>query len=185
MSASAEDWVVEHQRFSELGGRILKVNHAGENGAVHIYKAQAWVARWRAPALVETLMHFKSHEERHRSLFDAELRRRGRPRCRSYLLCAVGGWVLGALTALCGAQAIAATTMAVEQVVLGHLRQQIAQLHAIDPQAVAVIAEIVAEEQDHHDEAAAQLAEGSVWRRLLQPVVAASTELVIWLGMKL
>lgn len=35
---------------TDLGARILKVNHAGENGAVHIYLAQAAVARWTAPS---------------------------------------------------------------------------------------------------------------------------------------
>ncbi|MBV9419480.1 MAG: demethoxyubiquinone hydroxylase family protein, partial [Alphaproteobacteria bacterium] len=31
-----------------LGDRILKVDHAGENGAVCIYRAQIFVCRWRA-----------------------------------------------------------------------------------------------------------------------------------------
>ena len=49
--------------------------------------------------------------------------RRGKPRCRSYHLCGVGGWMLGLITGLLGRQAIAATTVAVENVVLGHLQQ--------------------------------------------------------------
>ncbi|WP_269630053.1 demethoxyubiquinone hydroxylase family protein [Pelomonas sp. BJYL3] len=35
----------------DLGVRILKVNHAGENGAIHIYAAQAFVARLTSPRL--------------------------------------------------------------------------------------------------------------------------------------
>lgn len=34
---------------TELGGRILKVNHVGENGAVHIYAGQILIARVTAP----------------------------------------------------------------------------------------------------------------------------------------
>ena len=68
---------------TDLGARILKVNHAGENGAVHIYAGQILVARLTAPALVAELREFRSHEERHRALFAAELQRRGQPRCRS------------------------------------------------------------------------------------------------------
>lgn len=169
---------------TDLGARILKVNHAGENGAVHIYGAQILAARLTAPTLVAELREFRSHEERHRAIFEAELKRRGRPRCRSYALCALGGFLLGAVTGLLGRAAIAATTVAVERVVLRHLRAQIAQLRAIDPAAVQAIEAIVADEQRHHDELAAQVG-GSRWVRVLEPVVAASTEAVIWLGMKL
>lgn len=130
------------------------------------------------------MREFKSHEERHRAIFQAELLRRGRRRCRSYGLCALGGWVLGFVTGLCGRTAIAATTVAVERVVLRHLQAQIAQLAASDPAAVQAIEAIVADEQRHHDDLAAQVGEGG-WTRLLAPFVAASTETVIWLGMKL
>jgi 3-demethoxyubiquinol 3-hydroxylase len=169
---------------TDLGARILKVNHAGENGAVHIYAGQILVARLTAPALVGELREFRSHEERHRAIFAAELQRRGRPRCRSYALCALGGYVLGFVTGLFGRTAIAATTVAVERVVLGHLKTQIEQLQASDPAAVQAIEAIVADEQQHHDELVAQL-NGGFWISLLEPVVAASTETVIWLGMKL
>lgn len=169
---------------TDLGARILKVNHAGENGAVHIYGAQILAARLTAPTLVAELREFRSHEERHRAIFEAELQRRGRPRCRSYALCALGGFLLGAVTGLLGRAAIAATTVAVERVVLRHLQAQIAQLKDIDPAAVQAIEAIVADEQRHHDELAAQVG-GNRWVRVLEPVVAASTEAVIWLGMKL
>lgn len=168
---------------TDLGSRILKVNHAGENGAVHIYAAQILVARLTAPALVEELRQFRVHEERHRAIFGAELQRRGRPHCRSYALCGLGGYLLGFVTALCGRRAIAATTVAVERVVLRHLQHQITQLRASDRSAVQAIVAIVADEQRHHDELAA-LDRGR-WVRLLEPVVAASTESVIWLGMRL
>lgn len=71
--------------------RYLKVNHAGEHGAICIYTAQIHVARLTAPSMVSELVEFRSHELRHRSIFLAELRRRNRPRCRSYWLCGAGG----------------------------------------------------------------------------------------------
>lgn len=178
------DVLATHLTDTDLGARILKVNHAGENGAVHIYLAQAAVARLTAPGLVEELREFRSHEERHRAIFWAELQRRGRPRCRSYWLCALGGFALGLVTGLLGRAAIAATTVAVERVVLRHLKAQITQLQASDAAAVQAIEAIVDDEQRHHDELAAQ-ARGGLWVRLLEPVVVASTETVIWLGMKL
>jgi len=170
---------------TSLGARILKVNHAGENGAVHIYAGQIFVARLTARSLVAELREFKGHEESHRAIFEAELRRRGRPRCRSYLLCGLGGYVLGFSTALFGRNAIAATTVAVERVVLAHLKLQLKILEGQDEAAVDAITKIVAEEQQHHDCSAAHVAERKIWSKLLTPVVSASTESVIWLGMRL
>lgn len=168
-----------------LGDRILKVNHAGEHGAVHIYAGQIAIARVLAPGLVAELEEFRAHEQRHRSIFAAELQRRRCPRCRSYTLCALGGFVLGALTALLGARAIAATTVAVERVVLRHLDEQLHVLKGQDPEAVTAIQTILSDEQQHHDQAASRLQNPGPALRLLQSLVALSTEAVIWLGMRL
>lgn len=168
-----------------LGDRFLKVNHAGEHGAVHIYAGQIAMARWRAPSMVAALREFKAHEEGHRAIFWAELQRRGRRRCRSYWPCAIGGWMLGLMTGLIGRSAIAATTVAVERVVLTHLEAQIKQLRVIDEAAVAAISAIVAEEREHHDAFAAEMSEPSIWPAVLTPLVAGSTRAVIWLGLKL
>ncbi|WP_349745319.1 demethoxyubiquinone hydroxylase family protein [Roseateles cavernae] len=170
-----------------LAERVLKVNHAGEHGAVNIYAGQRLVARLTARSMLRELAEFQSHERRHRSIFQAELQRRGVRRCRSYHLCGAGGFVLGFVTAIFGRGAIAATTVAVERVVLRHLQHQLRELHAVDEEAVKAISSIVQEEQQHHDSSAAHI-EGQAsrrWVRLLTPVVAASTEAVIWLGMRL
>ena len=168
-----------------LGGRVLKVNHAGENGAISIYAGQILAARVTARSLVSDLAEFKSHEEKHRAIFLAELQRRGLPRCRSYWLCAVGGFTLGVLTGLFGRRAIAATTVAVERVVLGHLKQQLRVLAGKDEAAVEAISKIMAEEEQHHDQSAAHVGVGDLWQKVLTPIVAGSTESVIWLGMHL
>jgi 3-demethoxyubiquinol 3-hydroxylase len=170
---------------SERGNRYLKVNHAGENGAVHIYRGQIAAARWRCPSLVPGLEHFRAHEERHRAIFWAELQSRGQRRCRSYHLCAVGGFVLGFLTGLCGPAAIGATTVAVERVVLAHLKLQLTDVKAEDPGAFATISAIVRDEQSHHDEGLRLVGPSNRWTTILMPIVAASTSGVIWLGMRL
>jgi ubiquinone biosynthesis monooxygenase Coq7 len=168
-----------------LGDRVMKVDHAGEQGAVCIYRGQRWVASLFASPMVPELAQTQAHEERHRAIFAAELRRRGIRRCRSYVLCAVGGTVLGIITALFGRRAIAATTVAVERVVLRHLDQQRATLRVIDPAAVAAIDSIVREEAEHHDEALRALGRPTWPLRQLMLAVSLSTETVIWLGMHL
>lgn len=179
------DAVARHVAPQTLGDRIIKVNHAGERGAICIYTGQIHAARITAPSMVRELVEFRSHEQRHLAIFGAELQRRGRPRCRSHALCGVGGYVLGLLTGLCGAGAIAATTVAVERVVLRHLQQQLVALRDHDASAVAAISAIVDEEQQHHDRSVAHAPVGGAWLKVLAPVVSASTEAVIWLGMRL
>ena len=168
-----------------LGDRVMKVDHAGEHGAICIYRAQIWVARWRAPDLVDELESFLAHEQRHRALFGAELARRGRTRCRSFHLCGLGGFALGTITGLLGRRAIAATTVAIETVVLRHMREQVAVLSDRDPEAAATLRGVIDDEQDHHDASGRHLAPPGMWPRLITPVVEVSTEIVIWLGMRL
>jgi 3-demethoxyubiquinol 3-hydroxylase len=168
-----------------LGDRILRVDHAGEHGATNIYRGQILMARWTAPRMLAELREFRSHEQGHRALFADELHRRGVRRCRSYWLCGLGGYALGVVTGLLGRSAIAATTVAVERVVLRHLQHQLLELRDRDPEAVATISAIVAEEREHHDRSVAHLEANAFWPRLLTPIVAASTESVIRLGMRL
>jgi len=168
-----------------LGGRILKVNHAGENGAVSIYSGQILMARLTAPSLLTELREFRTHEEGHREIFRSELQRRGVRRCRSYLLCGLGGYVLGVVTGMFGRGAIAATTVAVERVVLAHLKRQTEVLEGRDPEARSAVLAIVKEEQEHHDRSRTHAAASPIWLAILAPVVAMSTELVIWAGMRL
>lgn len=171
-------------RYSAEAGRIMKVNHAGEHGAVNIYAGQISVARLRAKALLPKLAEFKAHEERHRAIFGHEIQRRGLARCRSYWMCAVGGYTLGVVSGLLGVQAIATTTVAVERVVLRHLTQQLATLGDKDPDAVTAISAILKDEQQHHDQSAAHLEHPGMLNRTLGSIVSAATELVIWIGMR-
>lgn len=170
---------------TDLGSRILKVDHAGEFGAIAIYIGQIFMARMFARDLVSELVEFRNHERGHRAIFAAELKRRGRPRCRSYALCGMGGFVLGLASGLMGRAAISVTTVAVERVVLRHLREQVIQLRGVDDDAVAAISTIVAEEQMHHDQASTHVPVMRAWHRMLAAVVSAATEWIIWLGMKL
>jgi 3-demethoxyubiquinol 3-hydroxylase len=131
-----------------LGDRVMKVDHAGEHGAVNIYRAQLLACRWRKSDITSELKEVLDHE-----IFAAELTRRVRPRCRSYHLCGLGGFALGLVTGLCGRASIAATTVAVETVVLRHLEAQISTLHSVDSAAVSAIRSIIDDERAHRDRA--------------------------------
>ena len=93
--------------------------------------------------------------------------------------------MLGTLTGLLGRRAIAATTVAIETVVLRHMREQMEILADADARAVETLGGIIVDEQQHHDLSDHWLAPPGFWARLINPVVASSTEAVIWLGMRL
>ena len=161
--------------------RILKVNHAGEYGAIRIYRAQISVARHRYPDLVPFLEETLSHEIQHcRQFVDAMSSRQSRP-CRAMWLWGLGGSMLGVITALMGRNFIFACTKAVEQTVHRHLAAQIAFLASRDVTLRNLIASIQIEECQHLDYAAGQLTPSPV-NQAIEAVVNISTAVVIWLS---
>lgn len=162
--------------------RILKVNHAGEFGAIRIYGAQIWMARRLFPEIVPTLCDMRDDEIKHCRLFrDAMPSRDARP-CRVMAFWSLGGYVLGFLTALGGRNMVWICTEAVESTVHRHLEDQLAFLATRDPQLHGLIASIQEEELAHLREAEKNQTTRGLGHALLLPVVAALTDLMIWLS---
>lgn len=142
--------------------RELRSDHAGETGAVYIYRGIAAVATLRGDQ--ELLGFARRHgesEAEHLRLVEAWLP----PAQRSRLLgpWRLAGWLTGALPALAGRRAVYATIAAVETFVDRHYQQQIDHLGAHPgPEGLrALLLQCQADEQHHRDEAAG-LAGGSV-----------------------
>jgi ubiquinone biosynthesis monooxygenase Coq7 len=72
---------------------VLRVNHAGERGAICIYRGQIAISRWRAPDCVSALTDMLAHEHAHFRTFDLLLRQRGIRHCHALALWALGGLV--------------------------------------------------------------------------------------------
>jgi ubiquinone biosynthesis monooxygenase Coq7 len=162
--------------------RILKVNHAGEYGAIRIYRGQAWVARRIYPDVVAFLEETLAHEVRHCALFREAMPERGARPCRVMSLWGNGGVVLGLLTALLGRQGIWICTAAVESTVHRHLEDQLRFLRNRDESLRSLILSIQEDEISHLHHAEQRIATNAPWARLLNALVAASTEAVIWLS---
>jgi ubiquinone biosynthesis monooxygenase Coq7 len=162
--------------------RIVRVNHAGEYGAIRIYRSQIRVARWLYPDVVPDLGDMLKHEIRHCAVFrDAMPARNSRP-CRIMSLWSVGGSMLGLATALLGRQSIWTCTAAVEAAVHRHLDDQLGFLAGRDQDLHAAIMDIREEELSHLNHAEAQLGLPNVFQRALRGVVSFTTDALIWLS---
>jgi ubiquinone biosynthesis monooxygenase Coq7 len=164
--------------------RIVRVNHAGEYGAIRIYSAQIAVARRLWPDMVPALGQMLADEIDHCAKFYAAMPARGSRPCRIMQLWSLGGSLLGLLTALMGRQAIWICTAAVEETVHRHLDDQLHFLQSRDAGLHAIINSIHEEELAHLHHAEAQLS-GEQKRSLqtvLRSTIAATTETLIWLS---
>ncbi len=129
----------------------LRSDHAGETGAVMIYRGVLAVSR--DPAIRDFAGRHRATEQGHLDLLDAVLP----PADRSRLLpiWRVAGFLTGALPALFGPRAVHVTIDAVETFVDHHYQQQLDRLDAegIQPELRALLARCQAEEVEHRDEA--------------------------------
>ncbi|WP_225771969.1 demethoxyubiquinone hydroxylase family protein [Inquilinus sp. Marseille-Q2685] len=179
VAASPADGISGRHRLTIA--RILRVNHAGEYGAIRIYGAQIAVARRLWPDLVPRLEEMRSDEIRHCRLFRGAMPTRNSRPCRVMQLWSLGGFVLGFATALAGRRTIWICTAAVEAAVHRHLGDQLRFLAGKDDGVGAIIRDINFEEIAHLRTAEAQLGPGHA-RGRLYAVIAAITDLLIWLS---
>jgi ubiquinone biosynthesis monooxygenase Coq7 len=162
--------------------RILKVNHAGEYGAIRIYRAQISIAHRRYPDLVPFLEETLGHEISHCSLFLGAMPARHARPCRAMALWGNGGLVLGFLTGLLGRQGIWICTAAVEATVHRHLEDQLRFLRDRDADLCSLIKSIQREELMHLSYAEERIVVRTLWSRLLGAFVSKSVDAVIWLS---
>ena len=134
---------------------ILRVDHAGEYAAVHLYRAQKAVFEGRSgkDAVAADMGEMQAQEAVHLARFEAQLNaERVRPTLLTpvWRLAALG---LGAGTALLGEKAAHACTEAVESVIEEHYADQISELSDRDPALAAELTHFRDEELAHHDHA--------------------------------
>ena len=168
---------------AETVARMLRVDHAGEFGAVRIYDGQlAVLGRGRAAGAVREM---GAQERRHLGEFAAMLpARRVRPTLLQPLW-SVAGFALGAATALLGERAAMACTVAVEDVIDEHYR---AQAEALGDDEAALRQTILAFRDDelaHRDAALAHGAEETPGYAVLGAAIRAGSRLAIWLSTRI
>ncbi|WP_374764757.1 demethoxyubiquinone hydroxylase family protein [Yunchengibacter salinarum] len=127
---------------------MIRVDHAGEYGAVRIYAGQMAIFgdKHRKSGLIR---HMKAQEDAHLARFNRLIGERGVRPTLLQPFWHVAGFALGAGTALMGEKAAMACTQAVETVIDDHYQEQRDQLAGSDAELEEIIEDFQAEEVEH------------------------------------
>ena len=172
---------------------MIRVDHAGEYGAVRIYEGQLAVlgktssnAGSRAGSHAD--IEYMAEQERvHLQKFN-ELIRANRVRPTVLLpLWHMAGFALGAGTAMLGEKAAHACTVAVEEVIDEHYAEQVAALDLEEDQTELrdTFEAFRLEELEHRETALAHGAEQAPGYEVLKAAVKTGSKLAIWLSKKI
>ena len=160
--------------------RIVRVDHAGEYGAVRIYEGQLAVLGNSNKA--DVIRHMAEQEREHLDKFNELI---GARRVRPTALMPVwhaAGFALGAATALMGERAAMACTAAVEEVIDEHYAKQAAALGNDEAELRETIEKFREDELEHRDTAIAHEAEETPGYEALSAVIKKGSKLAIWLS---
>ncbi|MBC7907711.1 MAG: demethoxyubiquinone hydroxylase family protein [Rhodospirillaceae bacterium] len=164
----------------EVIARILRVDQAGELGAVRIYEGQrAVLGKGRHGPL---LAKMAEQEQHHLDTFSRLIsQRRVRPTALAPLW-HVAGFALGAGTALLGERVAMACTVAVEEAIDEHYANQAKMLGEDEAELKATIETFRAEELEHRDIGLANEAEQAPGYPVLSAAIKTGCRLAIWLS---
>ncbi len=183
LSVKATPRLPGHNASDRNLARMIRVDHAGEYGAVQIYRGQLAVLGHTAAGA--TIQHMEVQEQAHLKAFDALIAEHGVRPTMLAPLWSVAGYALGAVTALMGEKAAMACTAAVEEVIDEHYAAQSAALgsdgeeHAEFRQTIEAFR---ADEVAHRETAIEHGAEDAPGYLVLSGVIKAGCRLAIRLS---
>lgn len=164
----------------QLVQRVLRVDHAGEYGAVRIYEGQlAVLGKGRAGSVIREMAE---KEREHLATFNELLpKRRVRPSALQPVW-HVAGFALGAATAMLGPKAAMACTAAVEEVIDEHYARQVRMLGDDEAELRDLCEQYRQDEVEHGHTALEHGARDAPAYRALTGAVKAGSRAAIWLA---
>lgn len=163
---------------------MVRVDHAGEFGAVQIYRGQHAVFS-RAAGKEQTaslIAEMEEGERHHLETFDRLIaERRVRPTLMAPVW-RVAGFGLGVATALLGERAAHACTEAVEEVIEDHYARQAQEIGPTDPELSGLVKQFREEELQHRDTAIANGARDAPGYSLLSGAIKLGCRAAIYIS---
>jgi len=163
---------------------MIRVDHAGEFGALRIYEGQlAILSRSpRASASTEAIKRMAEQERTHFDALDRLVKDRAVRPTALEPMWHLAGFALGAATALMGEKAAMACTVAVEDVIDEHYSKQIERLGDSDPELKKALVKFHQDECEHREEALEHGASETPGYELLTSAIRLSCRIAISLS---
>ena len=166
---------------------IIRVDHAGERGAIKIYEGQLLALKTfkQDKDLEKQIEEMKEHEKEHYEFFDREIQKRNIHPTKLLPLWDLLGVTLGFSTAMLGKKAAMLCTASVEEVIDGHYKNQTYKLESDEEDLKNKINKFRDDELNHKDIAYEMGATKKGLYGLLDKVIKTSSRIAIKISEKI
>lgn len=166
---------------------IIRVDHAGERGAIKIYEGQLLALKTfkQDESLKRQIEEMKEHEKEHYEYFEKEIKKRNISKTKLLPLWDLLGVTLGFGTAMLGKKATMLCTASVEEVIGDHYKNQTYKLKEDENELKKKIIKFRDDELEHKDIAYEGGATKTGLYSLLDKVIKTSSRLAITISEKI
>ena len=165
---------------------FIRVDHAGERGAIKIYEGQLLALNTivNDEDLKKTINEMKKHEEEHCDFFENEINKRNINPTKFLPLWDLLGLGLGFGSTILGKKAAMLCTASVEEVIDEHYKNQIDQLQSDEKNLKEVITKFRNDELHHKDIAYEEGATKKGLYSLMDKIIKTGSKLAITISEK-
>jgi ubiquinone biosynthesis monooxygenase Coq7 len=166
---------------------FIRVDHAGERGAIKIYEGQLLALNTlvKDENLKKTIEEMKIHEKEHCDFFEKEIKKRKIKPTKLLPLWDLLGVGLGFGSTLLGKKAAMLCTASVEEVIDKHYQSQIDQLDSNEKELKKNIIKFRKDELHHKDIAYEKGATKKGWYSILDKIIKTGSRIAINISEKI
>ena len=166
---------------------IIRVDHAGERGAMKIYEGQllALSTVKQDESLKEKILEMKEHEKEHLNYFEKEIQKRKIKPTYLLPLWDVVGIGLGFGTVLLGKKATMLCTASVEEVIEDHYKNQLTKLGSDEKDLKDKIEKFKGDEINHKNIAYEEGASNKGIYSIMDKIIKTGSKLAITISEKI
>ena len=166
---------------------FIRVDHAGERGAIKIYEGQllALSTIINDEDLKKIIKDMKEHEKEHCNFFEDEIKKRNIKPTKLLPLWDLLGLGLGFGSTILGKKAAMLCTASVEEVIDGHYKSQINQIGSDENNLKNKITKFRNDELNHRDIAYSEGATKEGFYKIIDKVIKTGSKLAIKISEKI
>ena len=166
---------------------IIRVDHAGERGAIKIYEGQLLALKTikQDKVLKDTIEEMKEQEQEHLNYFEKEIQKRKIKPTYFLPLWDIMGVALGFGTAVLGKKAAMLCTASVEEVIEDHYQNQLKKLGNDEKELKAKIEKFKEDESGHKNIAYEAGATNSGFYSIMDKVIQTGSRIAITISEKI